>query len=146
MKRILVTIAALLAVFTACADVAIVIPKDSTGAALTAKEIAASGTFTSVAIEPAVLIGTQRAQLKANGYFAAQITVTGSGTIKVEYLCSNDGVTYVEPEGASDIVSGMTAGTKYVAFQPPVSRYQKIKVTETGGASTATVTVILCIQ
>jgi len=82
-----------------------------------------------------------------------QVTNSGDGTITVEYLLSNDGVTYVEPTSASDITSSFTktsgpgSGTTDVfSFSPEPARYIEIKVTETGTSSDAVVTVVLFLN
>lgn len=88
-----------------------------------------------------------------DGYFSVQVNISGSGTAKVEYLLSNDGVTYIEPTSASDITSGFTAtsgpgsdGNGFFSFQPEPARYMKIKVTETGTASSIVATVTLMMN
>lgn len=88
-----------------------------------------------------------------NGFFSVQYLITGDGTVKIEYNLSADGSTYIEPTGASDIGSSLTKttgpgsdGKDILSFAPELSRYMKIKVTETGGASTAVVTLWLVIQ
>lgn len=93
------------------------------------------------------------AQIKPVGHFSLQITLTGDGTAKFEYLVSNDGIAYVESSNATDIVTGFTKtsgngsdGKDLIPFSPEVSRYLKLKVTETGGASAITVTSVLAIQ
>ena len=110
-----------------------------------AVSIDASGNSTSDAID------LQRR--KIDGFFSVQVNISGSGTAKVEYLASNDGVTYVEPTSASDITSGMTAtsgpgsdGNDFFSFSPEPMRFMKIKVTETGGASSITATVTLMMN
>jgi len=82
----------------------------------------------------------------SRGYFSLQYTVTGTGTCKFEYLCSNDGTTYAEPTDATDIASGVTAGSGFVGFRPPPCKYLKVKCTETGGANAVTVTATLAVQ
>jgi hypothetical protein len=84
------------------------------------------------------------------GYFALQGRITGSGTAKIEYWVSADGVTYREPQGATDIISGFLAtsgpgsdGYFYVQFAPDFHQFIKIVITETGGVSTITPTVKL---
>ena len=105
--------------------------------------VAASGTYTSDAIR---LGWGDDQKIQPLGYFSAQITVSGSGTIQAQYLCSNDGETFVVPESAANIVTGMTAGTKLARFSPPVCSYIKILITETGTSDTADVSVVLAVQ
>lgn len=101
--------------------------------------ISASGSYTTQAFD--------LNEIKPNGYFGLQVTVSGSGTCKFEYLCSIDGVNFVEPTGATDIASGVTTVTSALtSFTPAPCRYIKIKCTETGGANSVTVTAWLCIQ
>jgi len=101
-----------------------------------AQSIAASGNASSAAINTLI----------AGGYFSLQYTVTGTGTCKFEYLCSNDGTTYAEPTDATDIASGVTAGSGFVGFRPPLCKYLKVECTETGGANAVTVTATLAVQ
>jgi len=84
--------------------------------------------------------------IKPEGYFSLQYTITGDGTVKFEYYLSNDGSTFVEPSTASDIGSGLTSGSGLLQFEPEPARFMKIRATETGGASAATVTTVLMIQ
>ena len=90
---------------------------------------------------------------KINGYFSVQVAISGDGTAKVEYLLSNDGVTYLEPTSASDITSGHTKtsgpgsdGNDLFSFDPEPARYIKIKVTETGNVNSITATVTLMMN
>ena len=107
--------------------------------------VSASGSTTSDAI---TLSG-----LGNLGYFSIQVQVTGDGTAKVEYLLSNDGTTFLEPTGASDIAAGFTKtsgpgsdGKDMYTFNPMLSRYIKIRVTETGGADSVTASVWIVVQ
>ena len=111
----------------------------NTNKCIDAYPIAASGSFTSNALN--------LDELKPNGYFSIQYLISGSGTCKFEYLCSNDGSNFVSPIGAVAIASGKTSSNngELVSFTPPACKYLKIKCTETGGANTATVSVFLAI-
>jgi len=82
------------------------------------------------------------------GYFSLQIEISGTGTAKIEYLLSNNGTDYIEPATATDIATGVTAANdnEIYSFSPELARYLKIKVTETGGANSVTVTTTLCVQ
>ena len=109
-----------------------------------AESITASGTSTSSALD----LGT----LAKNGYFSIQLTVSGSGTVKLEYLLSNDGQTFKEPSSGVDITStfGATSGPDsdgkdVIDFQPEPARWMKIKATEDGTAATAVVTAWIAI-
>ena len=73
------------------------------------------------------------------GFFSAQIQVesTGVGTVTVTYACSNDGVNFVTPVGASALWStfGKTDGSgsdgkDLQSFEPPVAHFLRIIVTE----------------
>ena len=101
--------------------------------------IAASGTDTS----DAILFGTR----VPDGFFSLQVTLTGSGTAKIEYQLSNDGTDYLTPSSASDVVTTHTVssgpgsdGKDIYKIESMVTRGMKIKVTETGGANSITVT------
>lgn len=98
--------------------------------------VAASGSTTSDALD--------LNSIKMNGDCSLQITVT-AGTWKVELLASNDGTNYVEPEGFSDIITGVTsAASPLTYYAPPVARFHKWKATETGGSAGGDVTVTVC--
>ena len=108
-----------------------------------AQEIAAGGNAVSDAIN---LQGI-------DGYFSIQVALTGDGTAKFEYLMSNNNSDFLEPSSASDIATGHTKtsgpgadGKDIYAFDPDLAKFMKIKVTETGGANTITVTVTSAIQ
>lgn len=82
-----------------------------------------------------------------SGIFSIQYTFTGTGTAKLEYLVSLDGVTYTEPSEALDIASGLSAGTDVVSFAPVLAPFIKIKITETGGANAVVFTsLFLAVQ
>lgn len=87
------------------------------------------------------------------GFFSLQLTVTGDGMAKVEYLCSNNGSDFIKPVGADDIVSGFTKtsgpnsdGKGFYSFYPEPCGWMKIRVTETGGVSAIAVTLNIAIQ
>lgn len=131
MKRIITVLTfALVALFFAVPAHAIQV------STITSGTISAGGTYTSTAYDLNL----------ASGYTSLQIAVTGSGTVKAEYLMSNDGTTYVEPSNATDIITGMTAtggptsnGKYFVQFNPEFGRFIKVRFVETGGASSAVV-------
>lgn len=82
---------------------------------------------------------------KAGGSFSIQSTITGSGTLKIEYLCSNDGSTFTAPS-SNGIATGLTAGTYFHSFTPPVCLFLKVKTTETGSSDPATITSYCLVQ
>ena len=90
---------------------------------------------------------------RPEGYFSLQVTLTGTGTAKIEYLLSNNGDDYLEPSSGEDIVTAHTAtsgpgadGKDIYVFEPEMARFMKIKVTETGGATAVVVTITLTVQ
>ena len=90
---------------------------------------------------------------RPEGYFSLQVTLTGSGTAKIEYSLSNNGSDYLTPSTAEPIVTAHTAtsgpgadGKDIYIFEPEMSKFLKIKVTETGGASSIVVTITLAVQ
>jgi len=112
---------------------------------LNAATIAANGSSTSASID--------LRNIAQNGLFSIQLAVTGSGTAKVEYLCSNNNSVFIEPTSASDIVSGFTVGSGpggdgkgFYSFEPEPCGFLKIKVTETGGSNAIAVTLDIAIQ
>lgn len=110
-----------------------------------ADAVAASGTLLSEIID--------LARYSTEGFFSLQVALTGTGTGKCEFLVSNDGVTFIEPTGATDVFSGLTVaggpggdGKDIFSFSPPVARFIRLKLTETGGANGITVTAWIAIQ
>lgn len=102
--------------------------------------ISASGAYTSTVITLKNL----------DGVFALQATVSGDGTVKFEFLGSINSTDFVEAENADDILSGITKtsgpdsnGKVFIQFTPDFSYQGKIRVTETGGANSATVSAWL---
>ena len=94
-------------------------------------------------------------RMNAAGFFSLQIEVlAGSvGTLKFEYLLSNNNTNYVEPTGATDIVAtfGVTSGPgadgiDIYSFEPEVCRWVQIKATEDGGADPVTFDAWLAVQ
>ncbi len=84
---------------------------------------------------------------RMDGQMSLQIAITGTGTARVYYISSNDGTTYVSAEGATDIISSMTAGTTIAPFSPAFSKKMKIYVQEIGGANSITITkAVLAIK
>ena len=130
---------------TLFADVALVTPINDVA-------LAASGTSTSDAIKVQYIKGVDGQKLNPNGSISAQINVAGSGTVKVEFLCSNDSTdgtdgNFVVPTNTSGAtIEGLTAGNTLRPVTLPVCGWIKVRITETGGADTATVKVTLAVQ
>lgn len=110
-----------------------------------AEAIVASGSSTSAAID--------LRNIAQMGYFSIQLVVTGDGTAKVEFQCSNNNSVFIEPEGSSDIVTGFTKtsgpgsdGKGFYTFEPDPCGWLKIKVTETGSSNAIAVTLDIAIQ
>jgi hypothetical protein len=89
----------------------------------------------------------------AGGQFSLQIELTGDGTAQIEWLGSNNGDDYIKPNNASDIVTAFTKtggpggdGKAIYGFNVSLVEKLKIKVTETGGSDSITVTATLAIQ
>jgi len=92
--------------------------------------------------------------LPADGKMLLDLTITGDGTAKAEYLvCDTVDGTFIEPSGATDICTGHTKVTgasgrnlyKIDSWTPFLNKFMKIKITETGGVNTITPTVKLVI-
>ncbi len=86
-----------------------------------------------------------------DGIFSIQLIVTGAGTVKVEYLLSHDGVNFLEPSSATDIITGFTVGSgpnadgkDIYSFEPELAPYMRLKVTEANVGSVV-VTLILAV-
>jgi hypothetical protein len=87
------------------------------------------------------------------GYFSLSVEVSGDGTCKFEYLLSDDGSTFYEPSGASDIASSITKssgpgsdGKDKFSFDPQLAMQMKVRITETGSTNSVTVTAKLVMQ
>jgi len=109
----------------------------------TAEEVPASGSALSSVIDLSA----------SGGQFSLQIELTGNGTGKLEWLGSNDGTDYIKPNNASDIVTAFTKtdgpdgdGKHIYSFNVSLVKFLKIKITETGGVNTVTLTASLAIQ
>lgn len=84
---------------------------------------------------------------KPVGYFSLQVHSVGAGAVvKLEYLLSNDGVTYAVPNDAPDIVTAHGAGDAFYDFSPELAKFMKIKATETAGNNITDLDVKLAIQ
>lgn len=133
MKRLLLTILALIMMV----GIGWAEPATSSNRKLVTGTIAASGDWTQP--NPITLS-------KNEGFFSVQSTLTGTGTAKIEYLVSNDGITYVTPSGASDIVTAQTVGSDFYSFNPEPCKFMKLKVTETGTANSVSLTLNFLVQ
>jgi hypothetical protein len=86
-------------------------------------------------------------EIAQNGYFSIYYVITGTGTLKLEYQASAEkSGTYVTPNGASEITTGLTAGQGMYSFSPMLSPFLRIKATETGGANAAVLSLFLNVQ
>lgn len=87
------------------------------------------------------------------GFFSLYVEVSGDGTANIEYLLSHDNVTYHEPSSGANIATSVVKtsgpgsdGKETYSFEPELARYLKVKVTETGGANTVTVSAWIAIH
>ncbi len=105
-----------------------------------------TGTVSAGAVENLTAIGLNG----VHGFFSIQITVTGSGTLKAEYEMSNgaDGSqVWSTPVGASEIATGLTAGTYLYKFEPAaMARWIRVVLTETGASASAGYTSKIAYQ
>lgn len=87
-------------------------------------------------------------QVDIDGYFSVAVTTAGAGSVlKIEYLvCPTRNGTYATPSTAADIVTAHSPGTDVYSFEPVLSRYMKIKFTETAGNAITALTVHLQLQ
>lgn len=117
-----------------------------------ATAIAASGTYSGTVDDGADAWIDVR---NREGFFTLEVEdVTGTGTFKAEYqIRSEDATTGPEPNGASDILTGVTAtsgpagdGNISVQFATHLGAYIRIVLTETGGAASVTPTINLILR
>ena len=109
-----------------------------------AETITAGATSTNV--YPDGVVGFDMTSFKPDGYFALQITITGTGTGTFQAQMSNDGTNFAIPDGVDDIVAAMAAGTAIYQFSVPVGKYLRILCTEAGGLNSIVVTAYLTVQ
>ncbi len=111
---------------------------------MNAVQISASGSFTTDAVDMRPYKQGYR------GVCSVSVVITGSGTGKIEYLVPTTQTDnsdlgglggYVEPTGATDVGSGATVGSYALSFTPIPCDAFKLKVTETGGVNSITVTL-----
>lgn len=85
---------------------------------------------------------------KFTGSFSAQIALTGTGNVKVELLCTNDGTNYGTPTYGGTIASGLTAAANnhtVIPFSVPMCCAFTLKVTENNTAAiTACTLTVAC--
>jgi hypothetical protein len=105
----------------------------------TAQTIAAAGTLTYT---------VEMERFNYNGFFSLQIVMTGTGILQAEYLLSNNGTDFVTPTGVPDspIFTGFTVGNDMWSFEPMLSRYLRLLLTETGAANPVVVSGWLGLQ
>ena len=81
------------------------------------------------------------------GKYSLSYTITGAGTIKLEYLvCQTKTGTYIAPAGVSPIGETLAVGSGSIAFTPVLSPFIKIRATEDGGAAAAVLSLWLNVQ
>lgn len=78
---------------------------------------------------------------RCSGLFSLQVKNTGDGTVQIQYLVSNDGVVWVTPSVATDIVTAFTktsgpgaSTTDVFAFSPVFARRIRFLATASGGS------------
>ena len=95
-----------------------------------------------------IRFGQTRNEPETRGSFSIQVDFTsGTGSVKIEYLLSNDETNYVVPSGGKPIASGITLADDdngMFEFTPMVAGFMKLRVTVTGADTK--VTVKLCKQ
>ncbi len=87
------------------------------------------------------------------GYASVQAKISGNGTAKITYQVSHDGHAWATPEGAPDVLTGITKtsgpesnGIVAAQFNPVLAPWMRLVITETGGASAVLATVALTIK
>ena len=101
------------------------------------------------------------AQYGVDGSFAAQITVSGSGTATIGFKCStDDDINFYTPSASTAISTALTIGAGLTATGSPSSdgnyyipitniplcKEMSFYITETGTSNTVTVTMDFCFQ
>ena len=84
------------------------------------------------------------------GIFTMQLILTGDGTLAVEYLLAHDGVNFITPATASEIVYGFTKtsgpgsdGIDLLPFDLELAPQLRIKFIETSTTDAVVVTAIV---
>lgn len=119
-----------------------------------AQTIAPSASADSAVIDLSGMYGDYSQYIRPDGFFSIQYAVTGSGKATIEYLLSNDMVTYSQPDNVDDVavdvsrISGpLEDGNGIIGFYDvPISRAMKIRVSETAGIASITITATMAIQ
>ncbi|OEU68462.1 MAG: hypothetical protein BBJ57_07230 [Desulfobacterales bacterium PC51MH44] len=87
-------------------------------------------------------------EIAQNFNFSVHYIITGTGTLKIEYLiCSTKDGTYLDI--GTDIGATLGAGSSILPFaadEPVLAPWMKIRITEDGGANGVTVDVNLNVQ
>jgi hypothetical protein len=112
-----------------------------------AREITASGSLTSQGFKLGSYSDIQ-------GYFSLHVELSGDGTGLFQYAVSNNNSNFIISDDASDnIVTAHTKtsgpgadGVHIYQFSPTTAQWIKVKVTESGGANSITVSAWLAIQ
>jgi hypothetical protein len=78
--------------------------------------------------------------------FSAQYTVTGTGTVTLTPMCSNDGINYVAGTAIVTAYAAASGTCLPDTFTPPLCKFMKIRAVEAGGAAAAAITGVICIQ
>lgn len=86
---------------------------------------------------------------RIDGFSSLQISgFTGDGEVSIEALVSNDGTTWLEPEGASDVATALTRtsgpnadGKVFISFRVPLAKSMKLKFSSAN--DTASLTCVL---
>jgi len=85
-----------------------------------------------------------------NGYYSLQSEISGSGTAKYEVLLSNDGVNFIVSKTIKENITAASGpdadGNDIYSFSTMVAGFCIIRVTETGGANSVTITNTLLYQ
>ncbi|MHA1481898.1 MAG: hypothetical protein ACTSQA_00485 [Candidatus Heimdallarchaeaceae archaeon] len=85
------------------------------------------------------------------GYFSAQVKLTGTGKVKISYSSSNDGEDFINQSTTVDLISEeftATSGPKsngkdVISFSPEPSRFLKLRIEEIGAVNPVTVSATL---
>lgn len=90
-------------------------------------------------------------RMNAEGFFSIQYQITGDGTVTIDYLESNDGSNFVDPE--DDIDTGFTKtggpnsdGIDLQPFEPNLCGVLRIRITETGGVNGVVASAWVAVQ
>jgi len=73
------------------------------------------------------------------GYFATMLTISGSGSLTIDYEVTDDVNGWVTPDDATSVASNLTAGTYFFRVDVPVCARFRFKYTESGGTDSVTI-------